>query len=164
MEIVKHAVEIGAIDFSPYGIVCDMRADAPASHLVERSAGDGWRDANTTQPLIDTPGALGYTVGSGTPFVARDMEMHLHTQEALFPTDRPIVFLVARACEGAPRAEDVIPVIVRPGQVAVLHRRTWHSAAHGIGEEAYYHYLALVYKNEPTTWSDIQGGPVRVLG
>ena len=72
--------------------------------------------------------------------------------------------IYAEGVLGAPRAEDVIPVIVRPGQVAVLHRRTWHSAAHGIGEEAYYHYLALVYKNEPTTWSDIQGGPVRVLG
>ncbi|HWQ57792.1 MAG TPA: ureidoglycolate lyase [Clostridia bacterium] len=162
MTLHKRAIDIADMDFSPYGILYDMRTGAKESHLVERNEGDGWRDANSTQPIVDTLASLGYTFGTGAPFTARQMEMHGHTQEAVFPTDQAVVFLVARAGGSAPRAEDAIPVIVRPGQVAVLHRGTWHSSAHGVNTGAYYHYLALVYKNEPTVWANIEDGPVSV--
>lgn len=157
------AGEIADVDFSPFGFVYHMEADGKNTGGVRFASGDGWEDAHTAFPLLDTSGSLGYTLGTGTPFVLREMERHLHTQEALFPIDQPIVFCVARAGESAPRLEDVLPVILRPGYVAVLHRATWHSSAHGLFSETHYHWMALSYANEPTVWMDLADGPARVV-
>ena len=91
-----------------------------------------------------------------------EMERHLHTQEAQIPAGEAIVFCLAQACDGAPKAEDVVPVILRPGFVFVIHRGVWHSASHGIGGAVRYYWQALAYVNEPTVWEEIEGGVVRV--
>lgn len=160
------AVEISSINFQKYGILYDMKGEGFGNGLVNRSSGDGWSDANTAIPVIDTTGTLGYTIGSGTPFTTTQMERHLHTQEALFCAADPIIFLVAEATENdaPPKAEQVTPVLLRSGQIAVLHRGVWHSSAHGISSDAQYFYLALAYQNEPTVWRDIIGGPISVEG
>lgn len=155
------AVEISKIDFSPYGVFYNM--NEPNSENINRSAGEGWEDTNTAMPVIDTQASIGYTLGSGCPFTASMMERHYHTQEALFCAGAPVVFLVAKASEeNAPRAADLVPVILKPGEIAVLHRKTWHSSAHGLNGKTHYYYLALCYKNEPTEWKEITGGPVYV--
>ena len=158
----KRPVEIFSLDFGQHGTLFNMTNTGKDTGNVQRWSGMDWQDANTSIPLIDTLGYLGYTLGNGLPATIVEMERHLHTQEALFPTDQPIVFVIAPASETAPSVMDVIPVILRPGYVFVLHRGTWHSSAYGIKEEVYYHYLALVYHNEPTTISPIVGGPLRV--
>lgn len=156
-------VEITSIDFDAYGILYTMTEETPFSGPVNRSSGDGWEDSNTGVPVIDTRASLGFTLGSGSPFTAVEMERHAHTQEALFCAGEPIVFLVAPAGpEEAPSLDMVRAVILRPGQVAVLHRGVWHSSAHGLNKAARYYYLALCYRNEPTEWRKIAGGPIEV--
>ncbi|MEG2287695.1 MAG: hypothetical protein RR951_08220 [Ruthenibacterium sp.] len=158
----KQAVEITSIDFNSYGILYNMSGSGISTGNTNHSSGDGWEDTDTAVPLLDTQGALGYTRGSKTPFTVTEMERHLHTQEAQIPIAQPIVFCVAPAGEQPPKAEEVIPVILRPGYVFVLHRCVWHSASHGLESEAYYHWMALAYRNEPTVWQQIEGGPIAV--
>lgn len=159
---IKSAVEIESIDYSKYGILYNLTGAGKSTGNTNHSFGDGWEDTDTSISLLDTLGSLGYTLGGATPFTAQEMERHLHTQEAQIPTDKPIVFCVAPASEKSPGAEDVIPVILRPGYVFVLHRGTWHSSSHGLQSPAHYHWMALVYKNEPTVWEKINNGPVQV--
>jgi ureidoglycolate lyase len=157
------AVEISLIDFSEYGIFYDMNNLTELSRNINCSSGQDWKDMNTAIPIIDTYAHIGYTTGSGCPFTANMMERHHHTQEALFCAGSPIVFLVSKASElDAPRACDVLPVILRPGQIAVLHRNVWHSSSHGLNGECSYYYLALCYKNEPTEWKEIINGPITI--
>jgi ureidoglycolate lyase len=158
----KKPIEVFDIDFEPYGILFNMTNTGKGTGNVNQWDGPDWHDTNTMFPLIDTLGYLGRVLGTGSPVVVTEMERHLHTQEALFPTDQPIIFAIAAASDDAPHIENITPVILRPGYVAVLHRGTWHSSAHGVDGDAYYHYLALVYTNEPTTFASITGGPLEV--
>lgn len=160
--VVKRAAELTDIDYSRFGILYNLSGAGADTGNTNHSAGDGWEDTDTNCSLLDTPGALGYTLGSGTPFEAEEMERHLHTQEAQIPAGEPMVFCLAPACDGAPRAEDVIPVILRPGYVFVIHRAVWHSSSHGLNGPTRYYWQALAYENEPTVWEKIAGGPVRV--
>lgn len=156
-------IEATSINFSEYGILYDMVAPENGSGRVNQDSGDGWEDSNTAIPVIDTLASLGYTLGSAAPFTASEMERHFHTQEALFCQDEPIIFLVAPACkETSPNINDVVPILLKPGTIAVLHRGVWHSSAHGLTKPTRYYYLAQCYKNEPTEWQHITGGPVYV--
>lgn len=162
---VKQAVEMTAIDpveLAEYGILYNLSGEGEDTGNVNHSAGDGWEDTDTVGSLLDTLGTLGRTKGCGAPFTAVEMERHEHTQEAQIPAAEPIVFCMAKACQGAPLTEDIIPVILRPGYVFVLHRGVWHSASHGLLGDTYYYWMALAYQNEPTLWADIADGPVRV--
>jgi ureidoglycolate lyase len=157
------AVEISSIDFSCFGILYDMTVLSGSNLNINHSSGVDWKDSNTTIPIIDTLAHIGYTIGSGCPFTTTMMEKHQHTQEALFCAGNPIIFLLGEDLgKKSPNAKDIIPVILRPGQIAVLHRNVWHSSAHGLINETAYYYLALCYKNEPTEWKEISNGPVAV--
>lgn len=161
----KKAIEITQLlpeTLEKYGTLYNMTQNGGDTHNVSFSAGDGWSGADTTRPLIDTIGAFGYTNGSGTPFVCREMERHLHTEEAQIPLQEPICFCMALSGTEEPAQEDVIPVILRPGYIFVLHRGTWHSASHGIGRDSHYYWMAWVYRNEPTVWRTLKGGPIVV--
>ncbi|MDR2008852.1 MAG: ureidoglycolate lyase [Bacteroidales bacterium] len=156
-------VEISSIDFSDYGIFYDMLNPSANNPNINFSAGEGWEDSNTIFPVVDTLTNIGFTTGTGCPFTTTMMERHAHTQEALFCAESPIVFLVAKANDlPEPDANDVLAVLLKPGQLAVLHRNTWHSSAHGLEKKCLYYWLALCYKNEPTEWKDIKNGPVYV--
>jgi ureidoglycolate lyase len=158
------AIAITDIDFSPFGILYNMN-DHGNTITINHTAGEGWEDANTLFPILDTPASLGYTLGSGCPFVATMMEKHDHTQEVLMCHGEPIIFLVAEKTNAdAPDAKNVIPVLLRPGQIAVLHRKTWHSSAHGLNGNTHYYWMALCYRNEPTEWAEIRNGPITVEG
>ena len=156
-------VEIASINFEEYGILYNMNEHVSGKGIVNFSSGDGWKDANTAIPVIDTQASLGYTIGSSVPCTVSEMERHQHTQEALFCAGMPIIFLIASE-SGSPftKAADVKAVILRPGQVVVLHRGVWHSSAHGLCDTTQYYYLALCYKNEPTGWAEIEGGPITI--
>ncbi len=157
------AVEITEIEYGKYGILYNLSGKGEHTMNTNHSSGVGWQDVDTDRPILDTQGALGCTQGTGTPFIATEMEHHAHTQEALLPMGQPIVFCVALAGESVPKGSDVVPVILRPGYVFVLHRGTWHSSGHGLYGETTYYWQALVYENEPTVWKDIAGGSIEVL-
>lgn len=154
------AVDIEQIDFSKFGTVFKLRTGGDG---VKRSAGDGWEDGYTLSSVIDTPGSLGNTLGTKTPFIAEEMERHFHSQEALFAMDEPIVFLVAPATDKpSPETEEMIAVLVKPGIVVRLNRMVWHSSAHGMTRPCYYFWHCQVVDNEPTEWKRIEDGPVKV--
>jgi len=159
----KTAVEITSIDYRKYGILYNLSGTGKSTKNTNSSSGIDWEDRNTNVSLLDTIGSLGYTLGSGTPFLAEEMERHLHTQEAQLPLNMPIVFCMAHASQETPKAEDVIPVILRPGYAFVFHRATWHTASHGLRNKAHYYWMAQVYYNEPTVWKKINGGPIYVV-
>lgn len=148
--------------FQPYGTVYDLMADSPA-HNVIKSAGDGYRDSFIANALIDRPGSLGMTSASPLPYNIGRMERHLHTQEAMMCAGEPIAFLVAPAMTEPPAAADVRAFLLMPGQVVVLHRGTWHSAAYGIHGPASYYWMAEAYDEEPTIWKPIEMGPVQLV-
>lgn len=102
-------------------------------------------------------------MGAGCPFVCREVERHLHTQEAQIPAGEAICLAVAPPSEEPPAAGDLEAVVVRPGYVLVLHRAVWHSASHPVGGEGAYYWMAQAYENEPTLWAEVQGGPVEVV-
>lgn len=155
------AREITSIDFSRYGKLHDMERGGAGLNL---SSGADYTDCHTDEPLLDTPASLGRTAASAAPFSAGEMERHLHSQEAMFCERSPIVFLVAPAGGAAqPNAPDVEAVILRPGQIAVVERGVWHSAAHVRNDGDAYYWSAHAYKGEPTEWQPIAGGPVEVV-
>jgi ureidoglycolate lyase len=156
-------VDITSIDFDTFGILYDMTIPSTGKAAVNRSFGDGWEDSHTDNPIIDTFANLGYTTSKSTPFSAHEMERHMHTQEALFCDGEPIIFLIAPPSdEDAPNRDNVIAVLLNPGMVAVLNRGVWHSAAHGLKWNTGYYYLAHCYRDEPTEWRPITGGPIYV--
>ena len=156
------AVEITSIDYSKYGILYNLSGSGINTANTNHSSGTGWEDTDTNRPLLDTLGALGYTHGQGAPFYAKEMERHAHTQEALFPISQPIVFCLAEKGKDVPEANSIVPVILRQGYVFVLHRSIWHTSSYGLNGETHYHWMALVYYNEPTEWKTIDGGPVYI--
>lgn len=160
-------VSIEKMDFRPFGCFYNLK-EIGGTGTVNRSEGPDYKDGYTQTPVIDRPGSLGMTISKPLPFIAEEMERHLHTQEALFCAGEPIVFLVAPASEEAerlekgPNAEDTIAVLLKPGQVAVLNRGVWHSPAHGLCGETAYYWMAEAYDDEPTVWKKIEHGPVTV--
>lgn len=148
--------------FSPYGIFYDLGVDGKAGAVI-RSAGEGYSDGYTEQPLIDRMGSLGMTCASAVPYIIEKMERHLHTQEAMMCAGESIAFLIATAGGEAPEVADVQAFVLDPGQIVVLHRGTWHSPAFGIHGPAPYYWMAEAYEGEPTVWRSIAGGPVKLL-
>lgn len=148
-------------NFRPYGILYDLGENGGPDDGV-RSAGDGYTDAYTKAPLIDRPGNLGMTRTAALPRIIEKMERHLHTREALLCAGELIAFLTAPEGGASPGATDVKAFFLQPGQVAVLYRGIWHSAALGVNGAASYYWMAEAYDGEPTVWMDIAGGPVRL--
>lgn len=155
------AKRVSTIDFSKYGRYYNMKE---SSDIVIRDQGDGWEDARTKLPLIDTAGHIGYTFGSPTPCVIQSMERHTHTQEALFCLSDPFVIAMANSGNSdEPIAEDIEAVIVHPGEIIVLNRGIWHDACHGIKQGVHYYWMATELESEPNIWVDIKGGPVQLV-
>ncbi len=160
--IVKKAVDITEIEYEKYGILFNLSRKGKDTGNTNYSKGSDWEDVDTAVPLLDTLARIGYTCSRKLPFLVTEMEKHAHTQEAQIPCGQPLCFCVAKPSGEAPGAEDIVPVIVRPGYVFVLHREVWHSASHGVDHDGSYYWMAQVYENEPTVWSEISGKPVYV--
>lgn len=161
----KRPVEITSLspeELDRCGVLYNLSGQGRDTGNVCASAGDGWESRDILGPLIDTVGTLGYTLGSAAPFLCREVERHLHTEEAQIPIDSPICFCMAPASPQPPTAAELTPVILRPGYLFVLHRGTWHSASHGLCRPARYYWMAWVYRNEPTVWMELPGGPLQV--
>jgi ureidoglycolate lyase len=157
---------VRAEDFAPFGRVHAMapavQPEDPAARLVV-SSGDGWSDVHTANPLIDSNGSLGLTLGSAAPFSTLRMERHLSTEEALFTAGSPVVLAVAAPTDAAhPRAADVRAFVVSPGTAVVLHKGTWHDACHGVARETYYYWMATCGGDSGSTWTEVEDGPVLV--
>lgn len=151
------AVPVSSIDFSKYGTYYPMNEK---TSNVWHSQGEGWTDSRTNKPLIDTPGSLGFTLGSPAPCSVHTMERHLHTQEALFCLADPIVVALANSGDSEqPHVTDIEAVIISPGEVIVLNNGIWHDACHGLKQSAHYYWMATE-SEESAEWVEITGGPI----
>lgn len=155
-------VELTEIDYTLYGILYNLSGEGENTGNTNLSVGSDYIDVDTSVPVVDAKVMLGYTRAKKIPYVLAEMERHSHTQEAQVPTDQPIVFCVADTKGDCPKAEDVFPVILRPGYVFVLHRDVWHSSSHGLLHDGGYYWMAEVYNGEPTIWRDVEGGPLQI--
>lgn len=155
-----NAQEIASVDFSKFGRHLRL-LDGNMDVLV--SEGNGWRDTCTKEALIAAPSQLGRTVGSSVPCVTHTMERHLTTPEVILCADLPIVLPLAPATEeNSPKAEDVVAVILRPGDVVVMNPGTWHDACHGLDRPAAYFWLATSSGDSGGPWVEIEGGPLTI--
>lgn len=151
---------LSAAAFAPYGRVFDLAA--PDSDGIKHMSGDGWTDGFTLSPLIDGRGHLGMTQGPAAPWLARQMERHPKTEEALFCAGAPIVLAVAPGGEAeAPLAGTIEAFVIQPGQVAVMNRGVWHDACRGLNGPTPYYWMAICGLG-PDPWVEIAGGPVEV--
>ena len=168
--ITKCAVPAEDAGFERFGAIYDLNCDAknPDKNVIF-SKGSDYKDGYTAAPVVNRPASIGMTVSSPMPFIALEMERHLHTWQTLMCISEPVVFLAAPETDGSlsdndrPNAEDTVAVILKPGQVAVLNRGVWHSPAHGLKKESAYYWMAEAYDDEPTVWREILHGPVQVV-
>lgn len=155
-----NAQEITSVDLERFGRhlrLLDGNMDVLASE------GQGWRDMCTKEALIDGPSQLGRTVGSGIPCVTHSMERHLATPEAILCAGSPIILPMAPATAGsAPKAQDIVAVILRPGDVVVMNPGVWHDACHGLDGPAAYFWLAISSGDSGGPWVEIDDGPVTI--
>lgn len=162
--ITLKAKEITDINVSKYGILFNLGEEGIKTGNTNHDDGDDWWSNDTAFPVIDTTGRLGYGMGKKQPFVLDKMERHSHTQEAQFTAGQNIIICLAEYKGEKPRAEDVVPVILRSGYALTLYRDIWHSAAHGIDSDAASYWMADVFDGEPTYWEELEGGPVLITG
>lgn len=156
---VVSAVELSEVDFSRYGKVIRLRA---GSEDVVTSRGDGWSGVHTTRSVLARAGSLGYTVATPLPAEVRRMERHHHTKEALFAAQGPVALPLAATDGEAPTADDIIVVIIRPGDLVVLDEGIWHDACHGLEQETPYYWYAECDPSIVDPWVTIDGGGVSV--
>lgn len=148
---------VTAENFARYGKVYDLSGDADPK--VTWTKGDGWRDGFTRTPLIDGPGHLGITRGSGAPWHCSAMERHPGTEEAIFCAAEPIVLAVAPASDAvAPACDEIEAFVIAPGQAVVMHRNVWHDACRGASGPAPYYWMAICGLGE-SPWVPVSGGP-----
>ena len=149
--------EMDPVSFEPYGRYIPMLKDET---FMMHSSGDSFEDHMTKEPLIDTQGHLGYTIGGSAPYIVSSMEKHFHTEEALFCAAEPIVLVVA-ASHGdlPPQAKDIRAFVLHPGEVAVLNRNVWHDACRGLRKNTGYYYLAS-RGAAPADWITVDGEAV----
>jgi ureidoglycolate lyase len=153
------AVELDEFDFSPYGKA--IRLEDADQHVVI-SSGSGWSGVFTRDPLLDTAGSLGFTVGDAAPCVTGAMERHFHTKEALFTSGKPVLLAVAATMGDEPAAGDVRVVILREGDLVILDEGIWHDACHGLGERSVYYWHAVCDPQIVDPWVPLRSGPVRL--
>ncbi|TAM66972.1 MAG: hypothetical protein EPN48_15010 [Microbacteriaceae bacterium] len=153
------AVELDALDFSPFGRAIRLEEGGPS---VVTSSGTGWAGVFTREPLLDSAGSLGFTVGTEAPCQTGAMERHHHTKEALFTSGQPVLLAIAATDGDAPAAADVRVVIIRPGDLVILNEGIWHDACHGLGEQTAYYWHAVCDPRIVDPWVQLENGPVRL--
>lgn len=145
-------------DLSGIGHAFDLSRDSSSSVF---SAGAGFTDRYTVEPLLDGLGHLGMTSAGATPADISQMERHLYSEEVLFCAGAPIVLPVALA-GASPQRDAVRALLIQPGQGIVLNRGVWHAPCLGHPEPAAYYWCADVDDSVDTTWVTLGDGPVRI--
>lgn len=153
-----HPVPIEELDFTPYGHYYNLKNHP----LINKDIFQAFR---TKTPVMSKAMRLGITVCGGGDFLSKCMERHITTEELLFPGDQTLILAIADSDpEGYPRQEDIIAVILNPGDLVVLKRGIWHDACRALQGETFYYFMA---KNDgsprETEWVPIQPNPVCVM-
>ena len=157
MDITK-PVSIKEFDFTPYGRYWDLKKERGVKT-------DKYEAYMTIDPPVERPLRFGMTTcENGAAFDVDSMERHLSTEEVLFAGDKPIILsLAASDPAGNPKAEDVVSLLMEPGDLVVIKRGIWHDACHAAASSALYYFLS--YSNgdpSETAWLPVTPAPVQV--
>ncbi|MBR0085214.1 MAG: bifunctional hydroxymethylpyrimidine kinase/phosphomethylpyrimidine kinase, partial [Lachnospiraceae bacterium] len=156
------AADIREIDWEKYGRLYELDAERAAALKAEGmtiSVTDIYTDVSTDEPIMKTLPRLGMTATKKAPFIAKAMERHAATQEVQLPTDQDVVFCLADS-EGEPKADDVVPVILRKGQMFVIKEGIWHTESHGLEKDGSYYWMSSADGTD--TWHEIEGGAIYI--
>ena len=151
-------VSIHDFDFSPYGRYFDLRKERGVKT-------EKYEAYMTVDPPVERPLKFGMTVcENGDAFEVDSMERHLSSEEVLFAGDKPIILSIAASDPaGAPRAGDVVNLLLEPCDLVVLKPGIWHDACHAAAQRAMYYFLSYT-NGDPseTTWVPVEPSPVQV--
>ncbi len=115
---------------------------------------------------VDEPMNFGITKCKAGDFNSVSMERHFLTEEPQFCGDGDMVLTVANSDpEKAPMEEDVRAFIMKPGDLAVLHKGIWHDANHGVDKDTMYYFMATnkAPDSRETEWIKVEPQPVHVI-
>ena len=151
-------ISIKDFDFMPYGRYWNLRKERGTKT-------DKYEAYMTIDPPVERPLRFGMTICENKKdFLIDSMERHMSTEEVLFAGDKPIILSVAKSDPNqAPKAEDVVSLLMEPGDLVVMKRGIWHDACHAVEGDAMYYFLACNNGNpQETTWINIVPEPVKV--
>ena len=151
-------VSIKDFDFTPYGRYWDL-------HRERGVTTEKYSAFMTVDPPVERPLRFGLTVcENGSSFEVDSMERHLSTEEVLFAGDKPIILSVAASDPaGLPQAEDVVSLLMEPGDLVVMKPGIWHDACHAVEQSAQYYFLSYSSGDpDEIAWKPVQPAPVPV--
>lgn len=90
------------------------------------------------------------------------MEQHRESKELVICGDKPVVIFLCLPRDKsnlheAPFLEDIVALILRPGDVIVLDEYVWHSGCMPLEEDTFYLFAYRV-RDEALYWVDIEHG------
>lgn len=155
---VTKPISIKEFDFTPFGRYWDL-------HQERGVKTDKYEAYMTIDPPMTHPLRFGMTVcDNGPSFVVDSMERHMSTEEVLFAGDKPIVLSLANSApDGLPQAEDVVSLLMEPGDLVVINKGIWHDACHAVEGSAQYYFLSYSSSDpDEIAWKSVQPAPVQV--
>lgn len=110
---------------------------------------------------IRGPLHFGATSVQGGGFRSAQMERHVLGEEILLCGDQPMVLTVADSDpEDRPFAKDVRSFYMRPGDVVILNKGTWHDANHGVAGPCTYFFITEDTEGQPNREQETQWVPI----
>lgn len=157
-QIAVEPISIKDFDFTPYGRYWNLRKERGTKT-------DKYEAYMTIDPPVERPLRFGMTICKNEKmFLVDSMERHMSTEEVLFVGDKPIILSVAKSDPNRePETEDVVSLLMEPGDLVVMKKGIWHDACHAVDDDAMYYFLS--YNNgdpQETTWVNVMPEPVTV--
>lgn len=148
-------VELKDMDFSAFGKHVKMPDEKTPS-----KQGPGWKCWSFEGEInVNGKAHVGVVYTEYDPDYKVDkMERHCSREEILICPDAPIVLPVAASIDmndeqEKPKAEDVVYVIMRPGDVVVIDKGVWHGACYSFVKNCIYYFI--IENSEELTSGDV---------
>lgn len=150
--------ELHSFDFSPYGRYLSRPADHPP--ILDTGHSLCWSQEYTF-PMGEMRFGIEKTFFRSS-FTVTEMEQHRESKELVICGDKPVVIYLCLPRDKAdhheaPNVEDVVSLILRPGDVIVLDEYVWHTGCMPLKEDTFYLFAYRV-RSEELYWVGLQNG------
>lgn len=148
--------EIRDFDFSPYGRF--LSCSGKGKPVLETGYSECWSNEYTL-PLGEM--RFGFEqVRFRNNVKIREMEQHRESKEIVICGDKPVVISLCiprnkEDREEKPYAEDIVSLILRPGDVIVLDEYIWHTGCMPLINDTFY-LFAYRARDEELYWVPIE--------
>ena len=136
-----NVTELTAESFAPYG-----RLAEPYGEKVTKE-GENWICYSPVDFVMpEAPMGIGIVYSDEFPEKITGMERHVSREEVLWPTTQELIMLVdlpiyLGAEAAKPNVETTKAFRIKPGQVIIISRGTWHSPAFAVSGKAKYFFM-----------------------